>query len=467
MRARPCALALMCAMGGCVEPLPPRGQLLLYVDTDAPVPAPRGAAFDPGRLSALVDRARFEVLVDGDVLPGSSRDFVLDEDLLRAQRLSFGVLPAPGDGAVAVRVRLFRADRVRSEEPPPGVALDTVVSLPPVAPEGITEVSIVLRVDDFGRQIGPVPATPGRPAASVVGTWRGGRHVPCDGLAREGEACVPGGAFFMGDPDFRGRTLVNDMVEERLAWVSPFFLDRTEVTVGAFRARWAELAAAGAAEPLARVTDANGISNDCTWGGDAGAEDPRVALSCVPWDTARAYCRLLGADLPTEAQLEYVASALGEEWAFPWGNDEPTCSAAVWGRGGSGAYAQDVDDCRVAGVADGVAFPGAGSRDRLDPSREGGPEIVDLGGNLSEWALDMWSRPSEPFWSTVTPMVDPLSMTPGVDGDARPVRGGAWPFTPLTTRAAFRRRRAPSVLEADIGFRCARAVVAAAAGGGP
>ena len=389
MSARLWGLAFLCAFGGCVEPLPPRGQILLYVDTDAPVPAPRGAPFDPGRLSPLVDRARFEVLVDGEVLPGSSRDFALDEDLLRAQRLSFGVLPAPGDGAVAVRVRLFRADRAQTGEPPAGVALDTVVSLPPVASEGVTEVSIVLRADDFGQRIGPVPATPGRPPASVVATWRGGRHVACAGPARDGEACVPGGAFFLGDHGFRGRTLANDIVEERLVWVSPFFLDRTEVTVGAFRARWAELAAAGATEPLARGQDAGGSSNYCTWGGAAGAEDPRLALSCVPWETARAYCRLLGADLPTEAQLEYVASALGEELAFPWGNDEPACSAAVWGRGGTGAYAQDAKDCRVAGVADGVAFPGAGARDRLDPSREGGPEIVDLGGNLSEWALDM------------------------------------------------------------------------------
>ena len=80
MSARLWGLAFLCAFGGCVEPLPPRGQILLYVDTDAPVPAPRGAPFDPGRLSPLVDRARFEVLVDGAVLPGSSRDFALDDE---------------------------------------------------------------------------------------------------------------------------------------------------------------------------------------------------------------------------------------------------------------------------------------------------------------------------------------------------------------------------------------------------
>ena len=77
-------------------------QLVLFVDTDAPVPPARDAPVDRKRLSPLVDRARFEVLVDGKPLAGSSRDFAIDEELLRSQRLSFGVMPAPNDGGVAV-----------------------------------------------------------------------------------------------------------------------------------------------------------------------------------------------------------------------------------------------------------------------------------------------------------------------------------------------------------------------------
>lgn len=193
------ALALACVLGSCAQPLPPPGQIVVTVDTDAPVPSARDAPLALTRLSPLVDRARIEVLVDGNPLAGSSRDFALDEQLLRDQKLSFGVVPAPHDDAVAVRVRLFRADRVHAGEPAPGTTLDTVVTLPPVPTDGITEVSVVLRVDDFGRRVGPIPASPGRPAASSVGTWRGGHHQTCGG-APSGRCAFPAARSSWGIP---------------------------------------------------------------------------------------------------------------------------------------------------------------------------------------------------------------------------------------------------------------------------
>ena len=168
---RPSTLAAVVALSSCDRELPPTGQIVLFVDTDAPVPlgVPTG---DRTRLSPLVDRARFEVLANDVALPGSSRDVVLDEGLLREQRLSFGIVPPASDPvSIKVRIRLFRADRVTSNEPPPGVTLETTVLLPPIADEGITELSVVLRTDDFGkggkgRVIPPVAATPGRPTSS-------------------------------------------------------------------------------------------------------------------------------------------------------------------------------------------------------------------------------------------------------------------------------------------------------------
>src|SRR5205085_185283 len=76
----------------------------------------------------------------------------------------------------------------------------------------------------------------------------------------------------------------------------------------------------------------------CTWTLGPSASDPddehaKLPLNCVGWDTARAYCHLLGKDLPTEAQLEFLASGRGFEFSYAWGEDDPDCGDTVWGRG--------------------------------------------------------------------------------------------------------------------------------------
>ena len=460
---RPWTLAAVIALSSCTRELEPSAQIVLFVDTDAPVPAssPTG---DRTRLSTLVDRARFEVLVGGVLLPGSSRDVSLDEDLLRERKLSFGIVPSPSDPTIAVRVRLFRADRITSSELPPGVTLDTTVTLPPISGDGIRELSVVLRTVDFGKTIGPVPAAPGRPASSLVGTWRGGHHVACSAPPGAGEACVPGGSFLFGDPAFRGRSRA-DVFEERLVWVSPFYLDQTEVTVGAYRA-----GRAGELAPLPNGTDPQKEEFFCTWTETPHAtvngipDNDKLPLNCVSWETARAYCRARGADLPTEAQLEYVSSGLGEEWAFAWGNDEPTCNDAVWGRAGATGttYTAGSNTCRTASAA-WLAYPGSGTRDRFNPTNDAAdPDVLDLGGNLSEWALDAWSRQTEPFWSSSLPMIDPVATFASTLDEGHPIRGGSWARTVLNTRAANRAVRKPGELAATAGFRCARPATAPA-----
>jgi formylglycine-generating enzyme len=454
-------VAAVAFASSCAKALEPNGQFILYVDTDVPVPlaatSPRG---DPARLSPLVDRARFEVLTDGKPLAGSSRDFPIDEDLLRARRLSFGIVPAPSDSTIAVRVRLFRADRVTSSALPAGVTLDTTVTLPPISGDGIKDISVVLRADDFGKIIGPIPATLGRPASSLVGTWRGGRHVACGAPPQKGEACVPGGSFFFGDPAFRGRTS-SDIFEERLVWVSPFYVDQTEITVGAYRANPVGDRPTAHVAPPAPVSEAR----FCTWTESPNAtlndvaDNDKLPLNCVSWDTARAFCQGRGADLPTEAQLEYLSSGLGEEFPYAWGNDEPDCSGAVWGRGGgsqASPYFAGSTECRTSSTA-WLTYPGSGTRDRVIPTvNAGDPEVLDLAGNVSEWALDAWSRQSEAFWKSVLPMIDPVASASSAFELGHPVRGGTWPRTVLDTRAGYRSVRVKGELGASIGFRCVR-----------
>ena len=102
------------------------------------------------------------------------------------------------------------------------------------------------------------------------------------------------------------------------------------------------------------------------------------------------------------------------------------------------------------------------SRALLDPIAvvqrlQEGDDVVDLGGNVAEWARDTWARPTDAYWSPVRPMVDPLNTEPNaIDGDAHAVRGGDWASTVLTTRAGFRRRRPTAEVSPLTGFRCAR-----------
>ena len=446
----------------CVRALPPTGQIVLYVDTDAIVRAAPGVPVALTSLSPMIDRARFAVLQGGKPLPNSTRDVPIDAQMLQERRLSFGVVLPPHETDVTVRVRLFRADRVFGAEPDPGVTLESVVALPPVEEEGLTELSIVLHANDFGVPIGPVPPSPGALGSSLVGTVRGGKRVPCTGDAERGAACVPGATFFFGNPQFRGRAPTNDIYAERLVFVSPFFLDVTEVTVGAFRAAWPMLRGK-VAEP---VVQGPGDAEYCTWSAQPVSEVR--ALNCVTWATAEAYCELNGQTLPSEAQFELVTSGAGEELAFPWGNDEPDCSEAVWGLGGipsatSDSVKRGADNCRVSRTGAGPLQPGQGLSDKIGADvvhSAGGDEIQDLGGNVSEWMRDVWARPTDSFWSGVKPMVDPVNAAPNaIDGpDIRPVRGGDWASTALTTRAGFRRQRAGSATSTLVGFRCARAM---------
>lgn len=453
-------LGLALAAVACERELPPAGQVVLYVDTDAIVREAPGTATDPSLLSPMIDRARFEVLRDGQPLPNSARDVPIDAAMLRERRVSFGIVPPPGIASAGVRIRLFRADRVLGPEPDAGVTLDTTVALPPVAEDGIVELNVVLKTDDFGLRVGPIAPAAGRPERSLVGTWRGGRRVQCPDGARPGEACVPGASFFFGNPQFRGRTTTSDISDERLVFVSPFFIDVTEVTVEAFRAVWPELAGR-VPEPTRKDADPF-----CTWTLAPEIDNERRALACVPWATADAYCAAVGKTLPTEAQIELVTSGLGEEWAFPWGNDEPDCTTAVWGMAGIPGASLDAiqrgaDQCRqVRTDKPGPLPPGQGLGDKISSSvlrSAGGVEVQDLGGNLGEWVRDAWTRPSDPYWSAVRPMVDPLSTVPNAtDGDLRPVRGGDWASTALTTRAGFRRKRPATEQSPLVGFRCAR-----------
>lgn len=411
--------------GGCAREAPPEGQLLVYVDTDVP--------------AQLFDRLRVEVYGPGDREPcaACTRELSLDEGRLAKGDVSFGVVPRVGASGYRARVVVFRSGGTASGSPRRASSIERVVAIPPISADGIVEVTVVLPSADLARPRGsleaPVDVEPGRPRPGFAGSLGASVARTCAGPAREDEACMPGGVFWMGNPrldELDAR--LTDGRSERIVVVSPYFLDRREVTV-------AEMRAAGVARVVDDPSEAGGAIAGCTYTPAPGANDA-LPVNCLSWQRARAYCAKVGKRLPSEVELEVAASGRDAR-SFPWGGDLARCGDAVF------------DGIGCEGVRPGLA--GSGKRDRI---AIGGVEVLDLAGNLRELARDRFRRGDDPCWGEgvlVDPVCDPAS---GESPIARSVRGGSWADDATMLRAAVRsfvedERYAVSAI---VGFRCAR-----------
>ncbi len=440
MRLRSLARALlslaMVLLLGCSDELGPPGQVLLYLDTDAPVPPGPGAVPDPSRVPALFDTALVEVFEPGHEHPcaGCSRIFALHEPLLRERRASLGLPQKPGLTGYRVRVRLFSSASTPTgavaeyaiDGSPPQSVIEVTAELPAVTEEGIVERSLLLPVDAVGLPIGslesPVQTAVGTVRESLVGTWPGAERVPCAGQPSAGQVCVPGGAYWMGNPFAHGAGAGDATTNRRLVVLSPFFMDNTEVTVGRFRTTAASTPGFGF---NSGNVSGNSATDYCTYTTDAGPHDDKP-MACVSLAAAQAHCEARGGQLPSGAQFEYAASGL-EGRLFIWGSDLPSCQDAVLWRVGYGALATP-NPCPAPAPPGGPETVGAlidpPRRDRLELP---GGILYDLVGNIAEYTRNNWNRQEEPCWSAGGVFHDPVCTEPSpADGDNLTYRGGAW-----------------------------------------
>jgi formylglycine-generating enzyme len=421
----------------------PSSQALIEVDTDAP--------------SALFDRLRIDVL-DGDGETRDSREVAVSAEQFRARQVSFGVATPVGAGGFTARLRLYRGAGTSTREPPRSAVIDGVLTLPVLEASGVRRLAVTLETENIGveHQLEPTASASG----SRVDTWDGARDQPCNGQPRSDEACVPGGAFLIGDPQIAGILPELDTPYERLVVVDAFFLDVHEVTVAEFRRQLSELVPAPLFDPVPQPAtfDPTQLDSWCVWTDAAGSNED-LPLNCVGRDTARRYCTSLGKDLPSEAQLEFAASGRGRENLFAWGRDPPACGDAVWGLAGAGGATSALlsvsydGSCLPPGSAGGPAPPGRGARDRVVL---GDRTVVDLAGNLSEWVLDTWSRSTEAFWSGAGVLRNPVADLIGKDPQTASTRGGFWYGSPISLRAGYRAPQAAAGYSNGLGFRCAR-----------
>jgi formylglycine-generating enzyme len=143
----------------------------------------------------------------------------------------------------------------------------------------------------------------------------------CPGERAGSELRVPAGEFRRGR---EGNTP---------AHVPAFCIDRTEVTVAAYRA--CVSAGACTADHLTESTcnDPFGACfvhrETCNWDKPGREDHP---INCVSWNQARRYCLWAGKRLPTN--LEWEKAARGTDGRIhPWGGATPTCDLAVWANG--------------------------------------------------------------------------------------------------------------------------------------
>jgi formylglycine-generating enzyme len=304
-----------------------------------------------------------------------------------------------------------------------------------------------------------VPRQPIMPTrARVPASWQGDERVACtvaprpDSVLFDGEVCIPGGAFVLGDT-LALVDLDQRAQPERMRVVEPFLMDVHEMTVGRYReaVRRGFKPADDTPRPNGEPLDVTATGKGCTWNVAGATSDPASGidreaypLTCVSWSTARAVCEFLGGALPTEDQWEYAATAATgtSETPYPWGRELPTCARTVFGR-----FQAPLDQCASAGlgpvrVNDPLLVNG-------DVNAQG---VVGLGGNVQEWLSTAFVPYADAAWERAG-LRAPLDEA---EAPLRAVRGADWSGFSLFATGSARRAQASAGTFTTVGFRCVR-----------
>ncbi len=211
-----------------------------------------------------------------------------------------------------------------------------------------------------------------------------GSSEPCLGDM----ALIPAGKVQMGSPKEEGD---EDEHPQHEVTLSPYCMDRTEVTVAGYRACVND----NKCKPV-------GTGTGCNWNEKERDNHP---INCVDWNDADTYCTWAGKRLPTEAEWEYAARGGGEQRTYPWGTATPS-KQLCWDGEGS-----DLGSVRKHRTCPAGSYATAGGDSRWG--------LQDMAGNVWEWTADIYA-PYETA-ATVNPKV---KKGPGMM--LRVVRGGAW-----------------------------------------
>lgn len=204
-----------------------------------------------------------------------------------------------------------------------------------------------------------------------------------------------------------------------------FFVDRTPVTVAMLEARLSEVLAA---DPDARVVSEGATPAEWIGRCNVGSERREHPATCVSPAAARAFCRLRGMDLPTEAEREAFARG-GTRTPYFWGEayDEAHTVASV--------------SCGERGCR-GATSPVVASGERCNAIG-----VCDVVGNVWEWTLAEYAPTHGPGASVIPEQL----------AEQVVIRGASWLDTEARLfRAAMRGLAYPEHGLTHVGFRCVR-----------
>jgi formylglycine-generating enzyme required for sulfatase activity len=281
---------------------------------------------------------------------------------------------------------------------------------------------------------------------------------------------VPGGSFPMGRGEAGEDTYLGGGEEqpEHPVTVSPFWLDKYEVTVGRFR-RFVDAyttndftADAGAIPTVPAsgwrtewnaklpkdrtalmaavvATDRTCNASFRTWTAAPGNAEC-LPVNCVDWYLAFAFCVWDGGRLPSEAEWEFAAAGGDSNRLFPWGVSAPSKEQAVFNCLASGS-----DDCTPADIRP------IGPTRVLGLGRFG---QADLAGSLLELTRDTYDPDFYGLAAATGKNVVNLSLD--TTAELSPARGGNYLSPGGILRAASRTPVGRDSLWDGVGWRCAR-----------